>query len=191
MQKKIRGILTVGSIALLLLAIFVIADTESTTVTWVIPSQVDHSIAYGEACSSANFYFVENDAVIDGTQAKLNLTSDSAGVNLCQTNDTAGMVISNVGSVNINITANMSTVLPAGVGLKAANASDGYEVICSGVSNSTACVDIIFGAAVIIANDIPAQIGTKEVYLWGNMTNFNAGIAGSDTETLETHSHTD
>lgn len=180
---------------LAIFALLVWADTETTTVTFVIPSEIDHSISYGGSCSSANFYFVENDGSLDGTQARINLTSDAnpwtseGASNTCQNSTVAGITITNSGSSVINVSMNTSTSLPSGTGLKAALADAGYEATCSGTATTSTCVDVIYGAAVQVAGDLSAQGGTEDVWVWANMSNFNSGVAGSDTETLQSHGY--
>ncbi|MBU1020421.1 MAG: hypothetical protein KJ847_04340 [Firmicutes bacterium] len=170
----------------LLLAAMVTADVEQTTVTFVIPTDIDHSVSYGGACSSANFYFVESDGNKDGTQAQINVTSDDAGTLPCQNETTSGLILSNLGSVNVDIVANVTAAYPAGSNLKAATADAGFEVECTGTVDAATCADIPFGVPVALASALTAQTGTEEIWIWANMTNFNAGVAGQNTATLET-----
>jgi hypothetical protein len=182
-KNMAKALLTL--IALVSVISFAAADIEQTTVTFVIPSTIDHSLSYGGTCSSANFYFVEEDASIDGTQAKINASSDSAGSNMCQDAGTAGIVITNDGSTAVDVVMNMSTAYPAGTNLKVAQADAGYQAVCDGTADSDGCADIpALSAGVTVAASVAGQGGTQELWLWANMSNFNSGISGSDTATL-------
>lgn len=184
---KWKNISIVAMLAMLICSMMAIADTEQTTVTFVIPSQIDHSVAYGGACSSANFYYVETDATKDGNMEAINVTSDDAGTLACQTAAIAAITLNNLGSVNVNIVANMTAAYPDGVVLKAASAAAGYETVCSGTVAAGTCAYIINGVGVTLVAGLTAQTGTEEIWIWGNFSNFNAGVATTGiARTLET-----
>ncbi|HZX19987.1 MAG TPA: hypothetical protein VFF13_03160 [archaeon] len=94
-------------------AFFVYAATEvNTTMTWVVPSSVSHTLAYGGACSSSNFFFVETNCVfdsdIDGNGSKcLPYDAASAG-SACQAAGTAGATVTNNGNVAFNLDGNFT-----------------------------------------------------------------------------------
>lgn len=166
---------------------FVFADTEQTTVTFVIPASVDHSLSYGGTCSASNFYFVEVDATKDGTEDMVNVTSDTSGVAQCQNATIGGITINNVGSVNVNVTANFTASLPSGVTFKIAQANAGYQASCGGTVSTSTCADIST-TAVLVAEDVTAQSGTQELWLWADMSNFNGGVATTGVaRTLDTN----
>ena len=164
-------------IVLLLMVAFVLAESDSTTVTFVIPASVSHSLSYGGSCSSSNFYFVEGDATIDGTQAGINATSDSAGSNLCENATVAGIVISNIGSVNVNMTANFTAALPTGVVMKVSLNASGYQASCTGTVPTTAVCANVSTTAVTIVNSLTAVSGTQNTWWWTDFSNFNSGVA--------------
>lgn len=113
--------------AILLMAVmlmpFVFADQDTTTFTWVVPSNKAHTITYGGSCSTSAFYFVEGsagsvDTDIDGNADKILPTSDSAGTSFCQSDSVASMLITNTGNVTEDINAfftEMDVNLQAGV----------------------------------------------------------------------------
>lgn len=186
--KKKTLLLLTSVIALLIVAGVVLADTESTTVTFVIPTSVDHSISYGTVaatCSSANFFFVESDAIKDGTQTAINVSGNVNG-DLCQNSSVSATVINNVGSVNVNVSANFTAALPAGVTVKAKQGSS-PSLPCPGSEYATATT-VPNGAAVLIAQNISAQVGNAKVCWWADFSNFNGGVATTGiTKTLTTH----
>ncbi|MEM0360734.1 MAG: hypothetical protein QXK06_05355 [Candidatus Diapherotrites archaeon] len=55
--------------------IVVFADTQTTTLSWVIPANVVHTLSYGGNCSNSAMYFIETnspeDPDIDGNGAKI------------------------------------------------------------------------------------------------------------------------
>ena len=174
---KIRSLVVLGVILMIALTTSVLANTVSTTVTFVIPSSVVHSVSYGASCSSSNFYFVENDATINGVQTAINVSSDSAGTSPCQDGTNPSMILNNIGSVSIDVAANFTTALPTGVTVKTASTAGGY----SGATT------VPHGAAVSIATSIAAQTGTQDKWWWADFDNYNSGAATSQTRTLNTH----
>lgn len=88
------------------------ATTNTTTMTWVVPANKSHTIAYGGSCSASNFFFVESngeDSDTDGNSAKILPYTAAAAGTACQSNTVAGMTITNNGNVTINIDANFQT----------------------------------------------------------------------------------
>lgn len=156
----------------------VLADTETTTVTFVIPSSVDHSLTYGSSCSSTLFYYVETDTTKDGTLNMINASSDTSGASPCQTAGQGAFTVNNLGSASINVTMNFSSALPSGISVKSANASGGYEAQCtSTIAGLTACVNITNGAGARLIDNLEGQTGTVEIWTWVDMSNFNGGLA--------------
>ncbi len=94
-------------------AVFVYAAVENnTTMTWVVPSNVSHSLTYSGACSSSDFYFVEDqcaqDSDIDGNGSQCVPQTTSAGGTSCQDATTIPITITNNGNVGINVDANFT-----------------------------------------------------------------------------------
>lgn len=102
-------------VSLVLFSSFSLAATTNTTaMTWVIPSNKSHTLTYGGACSASNFYFVESngeDSDIDGNTSKILPYSASSGGTVCQSNAVASITVTNNGNVAINIDANFQTGL--------------------------------------------------------------------------------
>lgn len=186
-KKRLIG--AIGVLVYLIGISAVLADTEETTVTFVIPTSIDHSVAYGASCSSSLFYFVETDATKDGTQGGLNVTSDAAGANKCQNTTLSAMTISNVGSVNANITANFTAALPSGITVKVGQNYTAYESSCTGPPvNESQCGNVSIGAPIVVIEDLTAQTGTDDLWWWCDMSDFNSGVATSGiARTLQTH----
>ncbi|MDO8537584.1 MAG: hypothetical protein Q7S21_01745 [archaeon] len=115
---KNRGNFFFNAFAALLLVLLlgqVIANTITSTMSWVVPSNKSHSIAYGGSCSASSFFFVESDANFDGADTDGNGSMvapnsfNQGGVSTqCQTGGIAGMTITNNGNVAINIDANVN-----------------------------------------------------------------------------------
>ena len=155
----LRKIVFVGLI-MIFFAVLVYAATENnTTMTWVVPSNISHSLTYGGACDSSNFYFVEDtctqDSDIDGNGSQCVPQTTSAGGTDCQDATTIPITINNNGNVAINVDANFDAEF-AGVDVNivlkvwmsdgpgcGASGLGGYEAPCtiSGATpvTSTAC----------------------------------------------------
>jgi hypothetical protein len=178
----------------------VLADTNSVTVTFVIPSQVSHTISYGGACSASLFYFVENDTTKNGYQNATNVSSDTTGTGaFCQSDTVSGMTLNNVGSSTANITANF-TSLPAGITVKVSNVSIGWNWTCnddyrcnndcvgsSGMENKGNCSTVNATKNQLLRGNMVAMTGTQKIWWWADMANFNSGVATTGvTATLTT-----
>ena len=90
------------------------AITNTTAMTWVIPSNKSHTLTYGGACSASNFYFVESNGEvsdIDGNTSKILPYSASSGGTVCQSAAVASITVTNNGNVAINVDANFQTGL--------------------------------------------------------------------------------
>ncbi len=101
-------------IFVILSSMFVYALTENdTTMTWVVPSNVSHSLSYPGSCSSVNFFFVEStcgfDSDTDGNGSRCVPYTTSAGTTACQDASTYGMLVTNNGNVAVNIDGNFTT----------------------------------------------------------------------------------
>lgn len=113
-----------GILLLFLLAVFsfpvLAAVTNTTVMTWVVPSNKSHTLLYGGTCSQSAFYFPEGkgeDSDVDGNTAKILPYPDSAGAGAaCQTSGASGygIRVTNNGNVTINIDANFQTDFASG-----------------------------------------------------------------------------
>jgi hypothetical protein len=163
----IGALLIVG----LLLVPLASASTTTTTFTFVVPSNIAHTLSYGGSCSTSAFYFV-GDASGDGTNL---VPRDAAsGGSACQST-TPGLTINNGGNVAIDVTGEFAS-LPAGVTVWTADTNGGAEVQ-SWTSASTSAKQI---AATIAAS------GTHETWVYANLTSFNSGVAGQQTGVFTT-----
>ncbi|MFH1239819.1 MAG: hypothetical protein V1672_01255 [Candidatus Diapherotrites archaeon] len=120
MVSKIIKIIYVLMV-LMILGSFVLADLQETTVSWVVPSSVSHSVGYPGGCDTTNFFFVEHDVTIDGTQTKIIPKTTAVGDVNCQTDSAAGeaMSITNAGNVTVDVNMVITSSLFTGVTLKA------------------------------------------------------------------------
>lgn len=168
------------------LAAFAVAEADTYTVTWVIPSSVAHSASYGGACDSTKLYFTDEDSTSDGTMAKINVSSDAdANSAYCQDAASGVITLTNNGNTDINITAKISSAL-SGVTLKMATAYAGYEANCSGAVADATCANI--NATFVLLEPNLAAAGTEEFWMWTDMSNFNSGAATSGiTRTMTTN----
>ena len=168
-----------------------LADLQTTTVKFIIPSSVSHSIGYAGSCGSSDFAFLESDGTKDGTQTEINVTQGDGTE--CQNGSTSAITITNNGNDYINITLNFTSALPSGVTVKASNSSNGYESTCSLTE-----ADIpVSGQCKIVNNTVDALLSynltassTEDVWLWADFSSFNSGLAtgaGGITRTLQTN----
>jgi len=92
----------------------VFANQLTTTMTWYVPSNKSHSIAYGSTCSSIAFFFPENQAAldsdIDGNGSGILPYNDRPGTSACQGATTPAMTVTNNGNVIENIDANITGI---------------------------------------------------------------------------------
>ena len=104
--------LLVYALVFIFAALAFAATENDTTMTWVVPSNVSHTLAYGAACSSSEFYFVEDtctfDSDVDGNGAKCLPQTTSAGGTACQSVTVAGITVTNNGNVAVNIDGNFT-----------------------------------------------------------------------------------
>jgi hypothetical protein len=146
-------------LCLIFLAAFALANFLTTTMTWYVPSNKSHSIAYGGTCSSTAFFFNESNAVIDndvdGNANQILPYTLRTGGSACQSSSVAGVVITNNGNTSENIDANFAAALDTNVWLKVwqgtgsgcgTNGFGGWSRTCSVVSTtspvtSAACKD--------------------------------------------------
>lgn len=136
-------------------AYLVLADSDSTTFSWVIPENINHALSYGGSCSSTSVFFNENCALdyndtVNGTANRtipyhLSSGCDSApSTTWCQ-NDTVPLItITNNGNVLLYINASFSAitsgvyvkswlynVTSGGCSIKGGNGFYGWQATCT------------------------------------------------------------
>lgn len=118
MRKETGLFWIIGLVLVLLAPVAMAAVTNTTTMSWVVPSNKSHTVAYGGSCSSSAFYFIESnspavggDPDIDGNGSKVLPYNAASGGTACQSASVAGMTVTNNGNVTINIDANFQTGL--------------------------------------------------------------------------------
>ncbi len=187
MTKIEFGILV--SIFFMMFVPIALADTTSTTVSFIIPSSISHVIGYAASCGSSDFAFVENDGTYDGTQTRINVTQIDGTV--CQTDSVSGLNISNTGNDIINVTFKFTSALPSGIVVKASLAEGGYEASCSLAAADTpttgACHNVTDSEEVLVANDLTALTGTEDVWMWADMTDYNSGVSVTMTRGMQSN----
>ena len=167
-RQIVIGTLIVG---LLLLPMIAKANTQTTTFTFVVPSNIAHSLSYGGSCSNSAFFFVGDNS---GNGTNLVPRTAATGGSACQDTN-PGITINNNGNIAIDVTGEFNT-LPSGVTVWTAN-SDGGEETQTWTSAST--------SAKSIASSISVS-GDHELWVYVNMSNFNSGEAGSSQATFTT-----
>ncbi len=142
--------LLIAYVILVCFSAYVLADVDTTTMTWYVATAKSHSISYGGSCSSTAFFFPESSAALDndsdGNASRILPQEDRAGTAACQSSSVAGMTIENTGTGNINIDANFASALDTNVWLKVWKGTDsgcgasglgGWELICSLTDDAT------------------------------------------------------
>lgn len=171
---------------MLMSASMVAADSQWSQVSWFTAESVAHSISYGVynstiACSQTAIYYVEP-APIDGDETKINASTDSTGSYGCQNTTQGVVVVSNDGSVEINVTAAFDQIT-SGVEMKIATANAGWQSACTGVCNVTECdldaACIGLNTSAVLIDYGLAQNTTEEFWLWAD---FNS-VAGTVSPT--------
>jgi hypothetical protein len=109
---------------------------------WYTAENVAHSISYGIynttiGCSQLIQYYIEP-TPINGVEQKVNASADIDGTEFCQNATQGVMVISNDGSVGINLSAKFSEV-PNGIRVKVSRANSGWKDTCADVCDSSNC----------------------------------------------------
>jgi len=188
---------------LIALVSFAFADTQTTTLTWVIPSNVSHTLTYGGNCSTTAMYFSEANAgsgatPIDGTATKIPPYDAESGGAACQDGTSkAAITVHNAGNVVLDVNAVITTTLETGVTLKAwlgnsgncgTGGMGGWEGTCSKtgaddstVPTTTACVSIGDTTKQVLAD--VAVSGTAHICL---AADFSGMTFGTRTDTLQT-----
>ncbi len=180
MQKIFRKIgnkyTAVVSIMLVLMSLIVIADTDDTTVTFIIPQSIAHSLAYAASCTSSNFACIESDGSYQGTQNYINITQIDGTP--CQAAGTPAVTITNNGNANLNVTWQFTSALPSGVTFKVGNTSTMWQSSCSLSATSTwvasQCKTVTDSTASKVAYNLAAS-GTEQIWAACDFNNFNSG----------------
>ena len=113
--------LWLGIFLLFLPVLYVLApSTNNTTMTWIVPSNKSHTLAYGGSCSATAFFFHENEGLDDPDSDgnwQRNVPKSGRAVTdaNCQSSTVAGITVTNNGNLTIDVnaafTANIDTNL--------------------------------------------------------------------------------
>jgi len=190
MNRTTSIIASVFSIFIVLLAGLAIADSITTSVRFVIPSNTAFAIAV-----PSNDSFISSGST-DALLFNSSLTSAN-GLNATTTDGVQNSTQSifryrNDANQNLNITLAFGSNPACSGGtieVKVANASTGYKDSCTdlAIANQTDCVNITTTTVVII-NDLPfSGADTMDIWLWSD---YNTCTAGLDTTQTITHTTT-
>ncbi len=140
---KMNNILLSAVLFITLVGTGLAATSTTATVHFVVPSSYDFTIAYDSNVSTATIYYVENDALVNGTMTKVQPFGDLSATIQAQgaASDQNLMSVTITGSATTDVNAYWSTGLPSGVTWKIALAQSGggcgasvdtgYESSCS------------------------------------------------------------
>jgi hypothetical protein len=196
-EEKMRLIAVFVLISIMTLSLVQAAQYADTTVTFIIPSSIAISLAYGNynanTCSGADFFFVEDDATIDGSQTDINVSDQAAGgpSNYCQSASIDAITISNDGNAAINITAVFTTALPTGVVVYVGDTNAATAADCADTELlSNSCINIATTPVILFSN--VASAGSEETWWRAKFTSADlgagAGQAAQTTRTLRINS---
>jgi len=163
------------------------SSIEWGQVYWYSAETVAHSIQYGIynsslACSQTSLFYVEP-APIDGSEDKINASIDQSGSYKCQNATQGAFIISNDGSVGINVSIVFNQIT-SGVSPKIATSNDGWVDTCSGTCTgagcdlSADCIELSTSYQQVVYN--LAQNASQEMWLWADFD----GVAGTSSPTL-------
>ena len=112
MKTGLKVLLIYAFVTVFALVAYAVTQTD-VTMTWVVPSNVSHSVAYGGSCSSSAFYFVESncafDSDVDGNGSKCVPYDASSGGSACQDGSSLqAIVVTNNGNIDVNIDGNFT-----------------------------------------------------------------------------------
>ena len=179
------------------------ADTQTTTLSWVVPSSVSHTLTYGGSCSTSAMYFVESNAAagaspVDGNAIKIiPYDAASAGAACQDGSSKAAIRVTNGGNVYIDVNAQITTTLQAKVVLKDWNGDasgcgtsglGGWEAACSKIGGTDATVPTS-STCVSIGDTAVQVLADINAGYYGYMclaADFNGLSAGTTTDTLQT-----
>jgi len=196
-MKAYKAILV--GLALLFVSAMAFADTDDTTLSWVIPASVSHTLSYGGSCSSSAMYFIENDASPDGTDTQLIPYDAASAGSVCQSSGVAAITITNNGNVTTDVNASVTSTLESGVTLKlwlgssgcGASGLGGYEASCSAtgmtdatVPSTSTCVSVGDTTRQVVA-DLAAS-GSQQLCLAADFTGLSQGTT---TDTFQTNGY--
>lgn len=188
MFSRLTVIIIVGILALTGL---VLADTITTAVRFIIPSDLAFSISTPSnnstfvTSSTAGLYFNSTTTTI--TMLNASLSENSALGNSDQDNDTAIFRYRNDGNAAINITLSFALITDTCINVKASVGSLGYQAICAdetGPTTNTTCVNwnsTSLGAKNV--TDTLAVNDLRDVWLWADFTSCSSGLDETDTIT--------
>ena len=196
MKGAYKDAVLFGAVFLLLLAGFVLADTITTSVRFVIPSNVAFAIAI-PANSSTFVASGSTDQIVFNTSLQssngVNASVIQSGLTHFQNANVAIFLYRNDGNQDINITQTLSatpTCTGGSLELKAANSSTGYENSCSSNTtlNTTNCINITIGNQAKVVIGLPDTAPDNiSIWMWAD---FNTCDVGLDTSVTLTHNST-
>jgi len=173
--------------------ISIVAGAEQwSQISWFTAESVAHSVSYGVynaslSCSQTSLYFVEP-IPIDGDETKINASTDNTGAYFCQNTTQGALIVTNDGSVGINVTAEFGQIT-SGVTPKVSYNGSSWESVCSGSCDTgcnltVACLELNLSAQTIIYNLV--QNSSQELWLWSDFNNV-AGTLGATKGNLTTN----
>jgi len=188
MFSRLTVIIIVG---ILTLTGFVLADTITTAVRFIIPSDLAFSISTPSnnstfvTSSTAGLFFNSTTTTI--TMLNASLSEDSAFGNADQDNDTAIFRYRNDGNSAINITITFSGFTDTCINVKASVGSLGYQSVCAdeiGPTTNTTCVNwnSTSTGAKNVTNGLTVN-ELRDVWLWADFTSCSSGLDETDTIT--------
>jgi len=190
---------------LLILASFTLADLQETTVSWVVPSAVSHSVGYPGGCDAVNFFFVEHDVTIDGTQTKIIPKTTAAGDVNCQTASASGeaMSITNGGNITLDVNMTITSILFTGVTLKAWHAVTaagagagcgtiglgGWEAGCTATGADDSTVPSVSTCLSVGDTNVQllADLAVGDVNYLCFAADFSSVVQGTNSDTLQSN----
>lgn len=174
-------------IFLLLSSLVFGASIVTFIITYSVPTQISHTLAYGSVngtCSSTVFWFIENDATLNGNQMQIN--ASDASRNPCQNNTVPGLYVVNNGNARINATIELNESALTGVITSTGINSSSYEGYCSGLPgtapSNTTCKNITNGFPVQAVFNLGPG-GNQSIWIWANFINANLGNGTNNSAT--------
>lgn len=178
MDKRIAVFVLIGA----LLAMPVLADEQTFTVTFSIPSSISHSLSYGTVdgtCTNSVFYFRESDGTIDGSQTHIN-ASDASG-QACQNGTVSALTVTNGGNANINV-SELYNATVTGVDVYVSQSGANMESVCADDPVAD-CVTLSTSPATV-ATDVAAS-SSVDLWHWANFSNADLGAGPGNSTSAE------
>ena len=200
MKFTLKTIFILIAVAGFLILPIATANDSDTTLSWVVPANFAHSIAYGGSCNASAMYFIEADGTIDGTDVNLIPYSAASAGTVCQSAALTPIKITNSGNVIIDINARTSAALTSGVTLKmwlgnggcGTGGLGGSEDTCSksGAGDATVATQTACVAVTDSVKQIVADLATSTDQNLCLSAAFSGVAQGTNTSTLKIGSWT-